>query len=237
MNKTLFPDADPSDVTWTGPPPNIVAVQSLLYASLATSLFAAFLTMLGKQWINRYTRNRGGSAAEKSHDRQQKLDGLEEWRFYLVIESIPLLLQLALLLLGCALSLHLWKISRTVAGVILTFTLFGVAFYTLFTLAATLHHRCPYRTPLSIPTRALFRYLTHGSSTFARSIRSLAKSFISVYSSFVRNVREIICRYMKPSCWDSWCFAELGMCSRSTKHPTDAATYGTAPQVLQGDLC
>ena len=190
MNNSLFPDADPSDVIWAGPPPKTVAVQSLLYASLATSLFAAFLTMLGKQWINRYVRNRGGSAADKSHDRQRKLDGLKEWRFYLVIESLPMLLQLALLLLGCALSLYLWTISRTVAGIILTFTLFGVTLYALFTLAATLHYNCPYRTPLSIPIRALFRYLAHSSSTFARSLRSLATSLIRVYSLFVKNLGE-----------------------------------------------
>jgi len=202
MNNSLFPNADPSDVTWTGPPPKTVAVQSLLYASLATSLFAAFLTMLGKQWINWYTRNHGGSAAEKSRDRQQKLDGLEEWRFHLVIESIPILLQLALLLLGCALSLYLWQINRTVAGVIITFTLFGITFYTLLTLAATVHQNCPYRTPLSIPIRALFRYLTHSSSTFAHSLRSFVAPLISVYSSFVDSLRGIIGNYMAPSCWN-----------------------------------
>ncbi|KAF9644234.1 hypothetical protein BDM02DRAFT_3103314, partial [Thelephora ganbajun] len=49
MNNSLFPDADPGDTIWTGPPPRIVAVQSLLYASLVTSLLAAFLAMLGKQ--------------------------------------------------------------------------------------------------------------------------------------------------------------------------------------------
>ena len=49
VNASLFPDADPSSITWTGPPAEVVTVQSLLYAGLATSLFAAFLTMLGKQ--------------------------------------------------------------------------------------------------------------------------------------------------------------------------------------------
>ena len=72
MNNSLFPDADPSSVTWDGPPPGIVTVQSLLYGSLATSLFAAFIAMLGKQWVSRYLRKQGGSAAEKSRDRQQK---------------------------------------------------------------------------------------------------------------------------------------------------------------------
>jgi len=49
VNSLLFPDADPDSSAWTRPPPNIVAVQSLLYAGLTTSLFAAFLAMLGKR--------------------------------------------------------------------------------------------------------------------------------------------------------------------------------------------
>jgi len=76
MNESLFPDADPLTTVWTGPSTEIVTAQCLLYASLTTSLFAAFVEMLGKQWVNRYIRNRGGSA-EKSWDRQWKLDGME----------------------------------------------------------------------------------------------------------------------------------------------------------------
>ena len=173
MNNTLFPDADPSSTTWTGPPPEIVTVQSLLYASLATSLFAAFIATLGKQWVTRYLRKQGGSAVEKSRDRQRKLDGFKKWHFQLAIESLPVMLQLALLLLGCALTLYLWTISRTIAGIILAFTLFGITSYTLFTLAGTLHYNCPYQTPLSILIRTVIRRLTQSNSTFVRSLRSL----------------------------------------------------------------
>ena len=179
MNNSLFPDTDPDSATWTGPPPEIVTVQSLLYASLATSLFAAFLAMLGKQWVNRYLRNRGGSAADKSRDRQWKLDGFEKWHFHLAIESLPVMLQLALLLLGCALSRYLWMTSRTVAGVIAAVTIFGVTSYVLLTLAATFYYNCPYQTPPSIFTRAVIRYLVHGHDTFARSLRYLVTSFPS----------------------------------------------------------
>jgi len=179
MNNSLFPDADPSAITWTGPPPEIVTVQCLLYASLATSLFAAFLAMLGKQWVNRYLRNHGGSAADKSRDRQRKLDGSEKWHLHLVIEGLPVILQLALMLLGCALSRYLWTISRTVAGVILTFTLFGLTSYVLFTLAATLYYNCPYQTPPSILTRTTIRYLTRSDAAFARLLRSAIASLPS----------------------------------------------------------
>ena len=68
VNSSLFPDADPKSAAWTGPPPEMVIVQSLLYVSLATSLFAAFLSMLGKQWVNRYLRNRGVARAGSKRD-------------------------------------------------------------------------------------------------------------------------------------------------------------------------
>ena len=187
VNNTLFPDANLNSVTWTGPPPEIITVQSLLYASLATSLFAAFLAMLGKQWVNRYLRNRGGSAADKSRNRQTKLDGLEKWRFHLAIESLPVMLQLALLLLGCALSLYLWTISPTVAGVVIAVTLCGVTLYVFLTVAATLYYNCPYQTPPSILTRTIIGYIIHSNAAFAHSLRSLTASLPPI-----KNLRRII---------------------------------------------
>jgi len=189
MNNSLFPDADPNSVTWTGPPAEIVTVQSLLYASLATSLFAAFLAMLGKQWVNRYLRNHGGSAADKSRDRQRKLDGLEKWRFRLAIESLPVMLQFALLLLGCALSLYLWTISRTIAGVVIAVTLFGVTSYVFLAIAATLYYNCPYQTPPSIFIRTIIGYITSSNATLARSLRSLVAPLPPI-----TNLRRILAR-------------------------------------------
>ena len=203
MNNSLFPDADPSAIIWTGPPPETVTVQCLLYASLATSLFAAFLAMLGKQWVNRYLRNHGSSAGDKSRDRQRKLDGFEKWYFYLAIEGLPVMLQLALLLLGSALSRYLWATSRTVAGVVIAFTLFGITSYLFFTLAATLYYNCPYQTPLSILTRTAIKYLTRSDAGFARSLRSVIAPLpftknlrrnLKHLRSGVRNALENFCR-------------------------------------------
>ena len=194
VNSSLFPDIDTNATSWTGPPPGIVTVQSLLYTSLATSLFAAFLAMLGKQWINRYLRRHGGSAADKSRDRQRKIDGLEAWHFRLVIEILPVMLQIALLLLGCALSKYLWTINRTVAGFILAFTVFGVASYTFFTLAASLSYDCPYQTPLSNIIRACVKYVGQGHSALARSLQSLIGSFAAIYSHSIMNLRRILGR-------------------------------------------
>ena len=194
VNGSLFPNADPSAATWTGPPPGIVTVQSLLYTSLATSLFASFLAMLGKQWVNRYLRNRGGSAADKSRDRQRKLDGLERWYFRLVIESLPVILQAALLLLGCALSHHLWAISHTVAGIIIAFTLFGIVSYVFFSIAAGLSYDCPYQTPPSVIVRTSIRNIARSRSPLAHSLQSLVVSIANVYSHSTNNLRNILQR-------------------------------------------
>ena len=49
-----------------------------MYANLLISLLAAFVAMLGKQWLNRYLRNSGGLVIERCGDRQRKCDGLEK---------------------------------------------------------------------------------------------------------------------------------------------------------------
>jgi len=126
-----------------------VTVSVLLYTSLSTSLLAAFLAMLGKQWLHRYTRHKGGSAAERCGDRQRKLDGLERWKFRIVIESPSVLLQLSLLLLVVGLSRSLWDINRTVAWVVVGFTIFGALLYVVIVVIGTFSYECPFQTPLS----------------------------------------------------------------------------------------
>ena len=120
----------------------------MLYASLATSLFSAFLAMLGKQWLNRYASvDMRGSSIERSQNRQRKFDGIVNWYFNNVMESLPLMLQAALLLLGCALSRYLWEINTTVASVVVGVTSFGVFFYSFIVIAGAAYLSCPYQTP------------------------------------------------------------------------------------------
>ena len=123
-------------------------MQAILYASLAASLLSAFLAMLGKQWLNKYaSTDMRGTAIERSQNRQRKLDGIVSWYFDHVMEALPLMLQIALLLLGCALSRYLWEINIVVASVVLSVTSFGVVFYAFVVVASTASESCPYQTP------------------------------------------------------------------------------------------
>ena len=159
-DNTTFGDDVPVLPQWSGPPRTIVQVQAILYASLATSLFAAFLAMLGKQWLNRYASiDMRGSAIERSQNRQRKLDGIVTWYFNHVMESLPLMLQFALLLLGSALSLYLWRIDKTVASVILGVTSFGVIFHAFIVFAGAASVSCPYQTPHARILRYIFCHI------------------------------------------------------------------------------
>jgi hypothetical protein len=95
-----------------------------------------------------------GSVIERSQNRQRKLDAVLSWYFDAVMESLPLLLQCSLLLLGCALSRYLWEIDTTVASVVLGTTSFGILFYLFILIAGVTSESCPYQTPGAFFLRA-----------------------------------------------------------------------------------
>jgi len=121
-----------------------------MYASLLISLLAAFIAMLGKQWLNRYLRHAGGSTIERCGDRQRKCDGLKRWPFRFFIESLPVMLQIALLFLACGLCRHMWSINDSVAGVLIALTILGVLFYLGIIIAGASSYECPFQTPVSL---------------------------------------------------------------------------------------
>lgn len=170
---------------WAGPDPAIVHIQAILYSSLAASLLSAFIAMLGKQWLNRYSQvELRGSIIDRGRYRQRKMNGIVTWRFDLVMETLPLMLQGALLLLGYALSSYLFTISNVIAGVVLGFTVFGLLFYLLIVSAATLSYNCPFQTPLPLIIRFMVRFDGEHRRYLKRSRRWFGRIF-----SFFRKER------------------------------------------------
>ena len=169
MNQTAFAGQDAPTVPqqWTGPPQATVQVQAILYASLLASLLSAFLAMLGKQWLSQYASvDIRGSIIERSQNRQRKLDGIDSWYFDYVMKSLPLMLQAALLLFGCALSRYLWEIDTMVALVVVGVTSFGVLFYLFIVVAGATFESCPYQTPGA-------HTLRHIADIFRRALKVL----------------------------------------------------------------
>lgn len=132
-----------------------VWAQSLAYASLLLSLFAAFGAILGKQWLGYYKSNRygHGSMEERGRRRQQKMEALRTWYFDAVVQSFPALLQVSLFLFGASLSINLWSQQQTIAYVIICITSFGVMLYGFTVFASLMSSDCPFQTPVSVVIR------------------------------------------------------------------------------------
>ena len=137
------------------------------------SLLAAFVAMLGKQWLNRYLRHCGGSMIDRCGDRQRKFDGLQRWPFHFIIESLLVMLQIALLLLACGLCRYLITINTPVACTLIILTGLGVLFYLVVVIAGASSHDCPFQTPASIRLRRLWEEVGPIILSVIETIRAL----------------------------------------------------------------
>ena len=152
------------------------------------SLLAAFVAMLGKQWLNRYLRHTGGSMVERCGDRQRKFDGLETWPFRTFIEGLPIMLQIALLLLACGLSRYMWSVNTSVARVVISLTVLGFLFYIGIVVAGTWSYECPFQTPASMALRYL-----RGSRTTRKLLANLSLSkVVSLVYTARKNTRKLL---------------------------------------------
>jgi hypothetical protein len=122
-----------------------------------------------------------GTTIERSQNRQRKLDGIVAWHFDHVMELLPLMLQGALLLLGCALSRYLLEINATVASVAIGVTSSGVI-YVFVVVAGTASVSCPYQTPGA----RIFRHILPPALRLAPSVVSRLSVFVSSkFSGFI----------------------------------------------------
>ena len=169
VDNGTFSDHDASLPVWNGPSSTIIWIQALAYASLSTSLLAAFGAVLGKQWLGHFKTSRLGRGAlhERCKRRQQKLDGMESWHFSTIMATLPIFLQLSLLFFGIALAANIWIQQHTIASVIMATTAFGAIFY-FFTVVASLKSPdCPFQTPVSTVIERSIR----DAVSFRRTVR------------------------------------------------------------------
>ncbi|KAJ7670660.1 hypothetical protein DFH06DRAFT_1369636 [Mycena polygramma] len=138
------------DIQPHGTPLVILVAQNLLYVSLFSTLLAALLAVLGKQWLMYYmAAGERGTIEARGLERQRKFDGLRKWKFDAIMQMFPLLLQLGLFLFSAALSIYLWKIHLSLAVVVLSFTSIGATTYTILLMSAVAFPDSPFQTPLA----------------------------------------------------------------------------------------
>ena len=178
--------------------------------------------MLGKQWLNRYdTVDMRGSTIERSQNRQRKLDGIVVWYFEHVMESLPMMLQVALLLLGCALSRYLWEVNTTVASVVMGVTSFGVICYAIIIVAGTVSESCPYQTPGA----QILRYLWQ-----------IAPGYSTIQTTFIKKSKLAKHLEMRPQSWALMPWWSVGNIWWLLKHITITLPIALAHDTLHISL-
>ena len=91
------------------------------------------------------------------------------------MESLPVMLQFALLLFGIALSVYLWDVNVSIAEVVLLVTSIGFAFYACITVAATIRRDCPFQTPLSMLLPRVLPWVKEFTATFRVWLKDLLR--------------------------------------------------------------
>lgn len=139
---------------------------------------------LGKQSLSHFQHFGHGTVDGRGRQRPRKLIALYAWHSNAVLGSLPVLLQLSLLLFGVALSANLWTEQHIVACVIIGTTAFGTVFYALIVVAALISDVCPFQVPAS-------KRLCSIGQRVVRFYNTLQKGNQTIFSSFLRFISYI----------------------------------------------
>jgi hypothetical protein len=172
-------------------------VNMLWLISLVTSLLAALLAILVKQWFAEYMTWTSMMPGKNTVAlRQYRLRGWHLWRVRRYREAIPVLLQLALVLFLCGLIDFLWNLQRTLAIGISAVAGTTLGVWLFVTLVPTLDDQCPYRSPLSWLFRWVLRLIGQYWLWVATAPYVIVTWLPSVVwrATSVRHVQEIMTR-------------------------------------------
>ena len=121
------------------------------YASLLFSLLSSFTGLLAKQWISHY--NTQADWAEtipmQCRVRELRFQGLRRWRFYYIMETVSILLQIALFLFTLGLVEYLRSSSLILSYIALTFLIIGLSFFGFTIVTGIFFNSCPFKSPLT----------------------------------------------------------------------------------------
>ena len=132
---------------------------------------------------------------ERCRDRQRKFDGLEKYPFHLFVESLPIMLQIALLLLSCGLCRYMASISASTTYILITLTTLGILFYILIVIAGASSYECPFQTPVSITLRGLWEKVRPHATLLVRPI-AIAGGY--VYWALRLNILHPLWNFTRP---------------------------------------
>jgi hypothetical protein len=96
----------------------VVCINTFWFASLTISLASVVVSILCKQWLYEYQRYENLTGEQSFLIRDLRYKGLRGWRVPMIISTLPLLLQAALVLFLLGLLVLLWSLNNAVASIV-----------------------------------------------------------------------------------------------------------------------
>ncbi|KAL1724033.1 hypothetical protein EV715DRAFT_286092 [Schizophyllum commune] len=135
---------DDSDTTTTSD----LWVNGLWMASLSLSLLTALLSVLAKQWIQYFNSMHGRTPRQRAFIRQYRHQSFERWKVSLIVSSLPILLNVALLLFLAGLAVFTTAGNHSVSIVVICFSTFITLVFIVSVLLPVFVHECAYKTAI-----------------------------------------------------------------------------------------
>lgn len=125
-----------------------ILINVLWAASLVIALITASIGILVKQWFHELL-------SYETHDPEERLKlrffrerGLERWKVFAIASSLPVLLQLALLLFLIGFAAFLHQLNPIVGWITTGIMLVWLLVFLFTSLAPGFSSQCPYKTPM-----------------------------------------------------------------------------------------
>lgn len=143
----------------THPTPSVLSTGNLWFIAMICSISAAAIAIAVGQWLHHYV-DRASSVPRKSvHIWYFRRRGLKEWHMQLIIDALPILLQISMALFLVGLIQLLWTLDDIVAATTtaLVALLILPPVFTIF--MPTFSPECPYKSRTSWWAFRLLRWL------------------------------------------------------------------------------
>ncbi|KIK02786.1 hypothetical protein K443DRAFT_5912 [Laccaria amethystina LaAM-08-1] len=140
---------------------------ALLYSSLGLCTVAAALALAAKLWVISYGEraSSGGTPYERAKKRQEAYSGVLVWKMGAAIQSLPLILLIALVVFVFFVHISTWSMEKTIGygvGTLLTLSILALG---VTSLAAAFIPACPYNSTFSAIIKGTFDRI-HKLSTY-----------------------------------------------------------------------
>lgn len=164
------------------PAPGILPVNILFSLSLTLALLAAFLAVLGQQWLVHYRKRSGGGAEAQRWEQLRRHLAAKRWCLERALDGIlPSLLQLSLVIFCIALALYLSTFSMWLCYTVAIPMGLALACVLFMACSAAIDHSCPFQRPLSRILQLFLprvtRFILKAVGACISMVRSLLRQF------------------------------------------------------------